>query len=311
LVSRNTWYQRYKSRCNLYLRQIEGTAITELAPSKTKGYYHSTGIVQEIPLDSHPIAYQQVGKNVWTQRPINLSLLTSSKNPPPGHLISNTLTNPTTEQLIIGSNGSLHHLQDQVAAAAWIISVDPESFMSATFIMENVSSYTSHHIELDGIFHALHHLVFLNMTPTMADQRCNNKQVVKDTTRPIEDPSRMLKAKADIILAIHHLKNQLPFHTRIRHVYGHQNTKKIAHNGKQPQEQTYPAQVLINIACNAIASTTSQHGLYNKGVHPPLPPILTPPYKGSQVMLCIDNKWIMSHYKEELYTARRTKPMEE
>jgi hypothetical protein len=62
LVPRNTWYQCYKSRCNLYLRQIEGTTITELSPSKMKGYYHSTGTVQEIPLDSHPIAYQQVGK---------------------------------------------------------------------------------------------------------------------------------------------------------------------------------------------------------------------------------------------------------
>ncbi len=69
--------------------------------------------------------------------------------------------------------------------------------------------------------------------------------------------------------------------------------------------------MLINIACNAITSTTSQHGLYNKGVHPPLPPILTPPYKGSPAMLRINNKWITSHYKEELYTARRTKPMEE
>jgi hypothetical protein len=156
-----------------------------------------------------------------------------------------------------------------------------------------------------------HHLDFLNMAPTMADQWCNNKQAVKDTTRPIKDPSGMLKAKADIILDIHHLKNWLPFHSRIHHVYGHQDAKKIAHNGEQPQEQTYPAQVLINIAGNAIALTTSQYGLYNKGVHPPLPPILTPPYKGSQAMLHINNKWITSHYKEELYTARRTKPMEE
>jgi hypothetical protein len=37
LVARNTWYQCYKSRCNLYLRQIEGTTITELLLSKTKG----------------------------------------------------------------------------------------------------------------------------------------------------------------------------------------------------------------------------------------------------------------------------------
>ncbi len=182
-------------------------------------------------MDSHSIAYQQVGKNVWMQRPINLSLSTTSKNPPSGHLISNILTDPTTEQLVIGSDGSLH-LQDQVALAAWIISAGPELFMSATFIMDNVNSYTSHRIELEGIFRSLHHLDFFNMTPTMADQWCNNEQAVKDTTRPIKDPSRMLKAKADIILAIHHLKNQLPFHRRIRHVYGHQDTKKIAHNGE-------------------------------------------------------------------------------
>ncbi len=194
LVPRNAWYQCYKLRCNLYLRQIEGTTTTELLPSKTKGYYHSTGTVQKIPLDSQLIAYQQVEKNVWTQRPINLSLSTSSKNPPPGHLIGNTLTNPTTERLIVGSNGFLH-LQDQVAAAAWIISAGPKWFMSATFIMENVSSYTSHRIELEGIFRVLHHLDFLNMTPTMADQWCNNKKVVKDTTRPIKDPSGMLKPK--------------------------------------------------------------------------------------------------------------------
>jgi hypothetical protein len=157
-------------------------------------------------LDSHPIAYQQVGKIVWTQRPINLSVSTSRENPSPGHLISNTLTNPTTELLIIGNDGSIH-LQDQVAAAVWIISAGPELFMSATFIMENVSSYTSHRIELEGIFCMLHHLNFLNMTSTIADQWCNNEQVVKDTTRPIKDPSGMRKAKADIILAIHHLKN--------------------------------------------------------------------------------------------------------
>jgi hypothetical protein len=100
-------------------------------------------------------------------------------------------------------------------------------------------------------------------------------QAVKDTTEPIRDPSGMLKAEADIILAIHHLKNRHPYQTRIQHVYGHQDTKKrkTDNNQQQPRKAT-PAQVLINIACDGIATTTSQHLLKNKGAIPPLPPIL-------------------------------------
>jgi hypothetical protein len=95
---------------------------------------------------------------------MNLSLDTSNEFPPPGHLIHNTLTDPHTERLILGSDRSLH-LHQQVAAAAWIISSGPEAFMSATFIIENINSHTSHWIELEGIFRALHHLDYLNMTP--------------------------------------------------------------------------------------------------------------------------------------------------
>jgi hypothetical protein len=162
---------------------------------------------------------------------------------------------------------------------------------------------------------ALHHLDYLNMTPKMVDQWCDNLQAVKDTTNPIRDPSGMLKAEADIILAIHHIKNRNPYQTRIRHVYGHQDTKKpkpIA-DTEQPRIRgpKTPPQVLINIACDTIATATSKHGLTNKGHHPPLPPILTPPYEGSRAMLQINNIWITSHFKRELYKARRTTPMEE
>jgi hypothetical protein len=94
------------------------------------------------------------------------------RTPPPGHLINNTLTDPHMEHLILGSNGSLH-LHDQVAAAAWIISSGPQSFLLATFLMENTNSHTSHWIELEGIFRALHHLDYLNTTPKMVDQWCD------------------------------------------------------------------------------------------------------------------------------------------
>jgi hypothetical protein len=100
----------------------------------------------------------------------------------------------------LGSNGSLH-LHQQIAAAAWIISSGPKTFMLATFIMENINLHTSHRIELEGIFRALHHQDYLNMTPKMVDQWCDNMQAIKDTSNPIQDPGRFLKAEADINLS--------------------------------------------------------------------------------------------------------------
>ena len=176
--------------------------------------------------------------------------------------------------------------------------------------MASINSYTSHRIELEGIFRALHHLDYLNMTPKMVDQWCDNLQAVKDMTNPIRDPSNMLKVETDIILAIHHLKNRTPYQTRIRHVYGHQDMRKSTPN----TDTTYPKQggptpsalVLINIACDALAMTTLKYSLTNTKHHSSLPPILTPPYNGSWAMLRIDNIWMTSHYKRGLYVARRT-----
>jgi hypothetical protein len=66
---------------------------------------------------------------------------------------------------------------------------------------------------------------------------------------------------------------------------------------------TKTAQVRINIACNEIATATSRQELIHHGAHPPLPPLLSPPYKGSST-------WITAHHKGRLYKARQSKPME-
>jgi len=166
-----------------------------MTASKVKGYYHATGTTTALPLTSHPITYQQIGQDVWTHRPTNLVLDTEKTSPPPGLLIANTLSEPTTEKLIIGSD-SLLHLHEQVAAAAWIISTGDTKHLSATFLMTNISSYTSHRIELEGIFRALHHLDLLNITPKMVEQWCDNEQAVKDSTTTLNGPSMMIKAEA-------------------------------------------------------------------------------------------------------------------
>ena len=51
----------------------------------------------------------------------------------------------------------------------------------------------------------------------------------------------MIKADADIILAIHHLKNNLQFPVDCRFVYGHQdgkNKKKQEKREKELEEET-------------------------------------------------------------------------
>ena len=120
--------------------------------------------------------------------------------------------------------------------AAWIISTGDTKHLSATFLMTNISSYTSHRIELEGIFHTLHHLDLLNITPKMVEQWCDNKQAVKDSTTTLNGPSMMIKVEADTILAmIHHLCNRFPFHTNIQHKYGHQDTRKSKRHNYQDE----------------------------------------------------------------------------
>ena len=54
-----------------------------------------------------------------------------------------------------------------------------------------------------------------------------------------ETPPRtaeMVKADTDIILAIHHLKNELQFLVDYRQVYGHQDDKKKKKQEKREQE---------------------------------------------------------------------------
>ena len=111
----------------------------------------------------------------------------------------------------------------------------------------------------------------------------------------------MIKAEADIILAIHHLCNRFPFHTNIKHIYGHQDTKKpkrhipqdepsqpTAETDKPPKnpcpnppsrtepipkpmqnpqqpplyKRTLPTNVQINNACDGIAQHHPSNRLY-------------------------------------------------
>ena len=95
---------------------------------------------------------------------MNLELEPSTEAPPLGLVIENTILDPTRENITMGSNGSVH-LVEEIAAAAWLVTHDEESKVSAVFLLENISSNTSYRAELEGIFRGLGHIDYLGLTP--------------------------------------------------------------------------------------------------------------------------------------------------
>ena len=66
---------------------------------------------------------------------------------------------------------------------------------------------------------------YLNIIQIEVRQWCDNKRSVISSR---EIPTRtvgMIQADADIILVIHHLRNELQFPVDCRYVYGHQDGK--------------------------------------------------------------------------------------
>ena len=226
-VPRNTWYTAYRSHTNLYWRRINDEHIYILTPSKTSGFYHHSGTTATLPLDSHPISFQQVGETIWTRSPFRPGCSPAQDSLPPGHMVENTLCSPTTEVITLGSDGSVH-LSQQVAACAWVIHDSDAHYAKACFLLANLTSLSSYRSELEGIFRSLKHVEYLGLTPTEINQYCDNEAAVDKCRSPPWRPKAMIQADADILLAIHSIRHSL--HTRgttvtCRHIYAHQDTR--------------------------------------------------------------------------------------
>ena len=108
LVPRNKWFLAYQLNDSLYWRRRDDDVLHILKQSSTSGFYHYFTTTSSVPLDSHPIVFQQVGKALWTQRPYLPGPSTTPPTLPPGHMIENTLCHPTMETITLGSDGSVH-----------------------------------------------------------------------------------------------------------------------------------------------------------------------------------------------------------
>jgi hypothetical protein len=138
-VPRNTWFSAYCLNDSLYWRRRDDTMIYILTKSLTSGFYHYSDTATSVPLDSHPIVFQQVGEALWSQRPYLPGSPVTPPPLPPGHMIENTLCHPTKEIITLGSDGSVH-LDQQVATCAWVIHSEVGSHASACFLLSGISS---------------------------------------------------------------------------------------------------------------------------------------------------------------------------
>ena len=89
----------------LYWRKKDDLQLFVLVKSQVSGFHHYHHTTTVLPLDSHPITFQQTGQDLWTQHPYNISHLPESPELPAWHLVSNTLSNPQTETITVVATG--------------------------------------------------------------------------------------------------------------------------------------------------------------------------------------------------------------
>jgi hypothetical protein len=227
-VERNTYWECYRTESTIIFREDEGETLQEFK-GDSSGFFTYSGEIDAVPIKSHPIVCQRIDQRFWTRKPMRISPPDTTNmdilQQTPGHVITDTLGEVDGKELILGSDGSVHLFQ-KVAAAAWLATAGPDNILAATFLMTDISSVSSYRSELEGIFRSLKHLEYKNVTPTMVQHWCDNERGVISSNTPPWCPADMMKADADLVLAIHHLKSTLPFPVKCQHVYGHQDSKK-------------------------------------------------------------------------------------
>ncbi len=152
-----TWIPVYWTQSELFWGKKDDTELFVLVKSPVSGFYPYNRTITTLPLKSHPITYQQIGNDLWTQLPYRIAPPTDSAALLAGHLVSNTLTSPYSEILTIGCDGSVY-LDREVAPCARIIAEDKDHVASACFLLSTISSISSSRSELEGMHRSLVHV---------------------------------------------------------------------------------------------------------------------------------------------------------
>ena len=144
---------------------------------------------------------------------------TPTRAKPPGLICEDTL-GWHVRRAVAGSN-RLVYSEEKVGLAAWMIQERDQKHMTSCFLMENISSTTSYRVELEGALHLLQHIKQCGMESTEVEQWYDDVRAVHSTNEEIWSPKGIGKPEADIILAIHRLKKELPNAKDYKHVYAH------------------------------------------------------------------------------------------
>ncbi len=328
-VKRNTWFDCYRGKGVIYKRgesETSGCFIQKLTEQPAQsGFYKYDSEVDEVPIECYPMKMTEVDEGVWTRRPYQMATQQQQEAKPPGYITENThLPGTAMKPRKTGSDGSVHR-EKNVAAAAWIIPTSQQEYVKACFLMSNISSVNSYRAELEGIYRALYHIHYLGIELGPEEeltQWFDNESGTLTSNRPLKTSRDKMKPEGDLLMAIQHLRQKLPFTVLSNHVRGHQDTKKKkkkeedesdcdsletteSNRGKEKDLEGLDDNALINIACDELAGETTAEAIAHPDHLPPEDEILQMPYEGSKAVLRIGKKWVTAGVKRHVYRARR------
>ena len=318
-VSRHSWFDVYRSPTTLYWR-VDSTIHT-LKSTVVPGFHIIDGTVDTLPLDCHPIGFQNQGDHIWTHRQYSMGNTTTTPPLPVGVVGQNSIRT-NNHPLQIGCDASVHP-SHRIATCAWVIETPNNDQIHAHFHIRNISSFSTYRSELEGIYRSLCHIRELDLLPPHIQQWCDNKSAINNAAAMILTPSRMTRPDTDILLALHQLRNEYASTTTLdqQHVYGHQDTRGARQQQHSPSDSSTvsfsswgsgrprttqsnkpqpEAAARLNILSDELAATAAE--LVLNGVYPRAP-LLTPPYPGSKALLRIGDTWITSHMASHIQTA--------
>ena len=94
-VCRNTWFSAYHTGSELYWRRCDDATLHVMTKSNVTGFYNFSHTTTELPVQSHPIRFQQTGDSLWSLHKYHPCTTQEAARAPPGHIISNMLVDPS------------------------------------------------------------------------------------------------------------------------------------------------------------------------------------------------------------------------
>ncbi|KAL7554122.1 hypothetical protein ACHAWF_018192 [Thalassiosira exigua] len=217
-VPMHTWFGCYKSKEGLIYREGKGDQL-QLFKSIGSGFYSYDKEIDKLPLSTFPISARGVAQKLWSHKKYTATPpdmgKPSSGEPKPGNVVHDTLSH-LSPRLQVGCSDGSSYLEDEVSGAAWMVTDGtPDHMMQAVFLMTNVNDASST-------------CNTRTCDPTSYDNGATTRKASKVAT---QNPA------ADLVLAIHQVKQQLGFPVKCKHVYGHQDDKKKREQIKKKKEQ--------------------------------------------------------------------------